>query len=282
MHAHTKRILVDKNEELSNEDYYKLYKDTGEQKYLDIIVNNWIPKMMGMARSIAPENVDPNDLVQEGVIGFIRGIGKYDISKGFKIPTYCLIWARKYMLEHRDQLLNTIRQPATPKKNTSSLIEKEFEEFDFYAELSNSAKDGQCLDFDNGGHDKDDSEYIESIAFNEDVLPILLKCLNEDYGKALISYVSKKTTGNKKITKLKLHHAIRNRLYKINRITVFVEELERNMSVVISKSEYNYWTTGKREKYRGTQFAPIAYEMQKALLGFKEKQLPNGNVLLYY
>lgn len=281
MHAHTKRILVDKNDELSNEDYYKLYIDTGEQKYLDIIVNNWIPKMMGMARAIAPENVDPNDLVQEGVIGFIRGIKKYDISKGFKISTYCLIWARKYMFEHREQLLSTIRQPATQKKKTS-ILDKEFEEFDFYSELNNSHHEGRCIDLDGDGHDKNDSEYIESIAFNEDVLPILLKCLTPLYGEALINYVNKKSTCSKKITKLKLHHAIRNRLYKINRMTTFIEELEQNMSVIISKNEYEYWMTGKRQKYRGTQFAPIAYQMQKALFGFNEKKLPNGTVLLYY
>lgn len=51
-----------------------------------------------IARNIHSVKVDPDDLVQEGVMGIFRAIKKYDEAYGVKFLTYCAFWILQFMM----------------------------------------------------------------------------------------------------------------------------------------------------------------------------------------
>lgn len=64
------------------------------------------------ARRYAGNDVDMLDLIQEGNLGLITAVEKFDWRRGFKFSTYATWWIRQAMQRARAQLSDTIRLPA--------------------------------------------------------------------------------------------------------------------------------------------------------------------------
>ncbi|HEY4606496.1 MAG TPA: sigma-70 family RNA polymerase sigma factor, partial [Acidimicrobiia bacterium] len=64
------------------------------------------------ARRYAGAGVDMLDLIQEGNLGLITAVEKFDWRKGFKFSTYATWWIRQAMQRARANLGETIRIPA--------------------------------------------------------------------------------------------------------------------------------------------------------------------------
>ncbi len=58
-----------------------------------------ITKVANRYREVV-ENCDVEDLIQEGIIGLMRAIDKFDISKGTEFSTYIKYWVDKYIINH--------------------------------------------------------------------------------------------------------------------------------------------------------------------------------------
>src|SRR5205085_8684077 len=52
------------------------------------------------------------DLVQEGNMGLLRAVHKYDASRGFKFSTYATWWIRQGILRAISEQARTVRLPA--------------------------------------------------------------------------------------------------------------------------------------------------------------------------
>lgn len=63
------------------------------------------------ARRYAGAGVDMLDLIQEGNLGLIRAVEKFDWRKGFKFSTYATWWIRQAMQRARATLAESIRIP---------------------------------------------------------------------------------------------------------------------------------------------------------------------------
>ena len=63
------------------------------------------------ARRYAGAGIDMLDLIQEGNLGLIRAVEKFDWRKGFKFSTYATWWIRQAMQRARATLAETIRIP---------------------------------------------------------------------------------------------------------------------------------------------------------------------------
>lgn len=64
------------------------------------------------ARRYAGNDIEMVDLIQEGNLGLITAVEKFDWRKGFKFSTYATWWIRQAMQRARANLGDTIRLPA--------------------------------------------------------------------------------------------------------------------------------------------------------------------------
>src|SRR3954447_4866600 len=69
--------------------------------------------VVSVARQYAPstQGVPFVDLVQEGMLGLIRAVEKFDWRRGHRFPTYATWWIRQAVERARDGKADTIRLP---------------------------------------------------------------------------------------------------------------------------------------------------------------------------
>lgn len=61
----------------------------------DAMVQHNLRLVASVARKYAGNNVPFHDLMQEGSVGLLKGLAKFDIQRGYKFSTYCHWWIRQ-------------------------------------------------------------------------------------------------------------------------------------------------------------------------------------------
>lgn len=63
--------------------------------------DHWLHGNIGLARSVAMRHqyrgLEYDDLVQEGCIGLLRAIDRFDVTRGWRFSTYAMWWIRHYI-----------------------------------------------------------------------------------------------------------------------------------------------------------------------------------------
>lgn len=67
--------------------------------------------IISIARKYAPKGAIFSDLIQEGNIGLLRAVEKFDYRKGFKFSTYATWWIRQNITRYLAEHTRTIRVP---------------------------------------------------------------------------------------------------------------------------------------------------------------------------
>jgi RNA polymerase sigma-32 factor len=79
----------------------------GDRKATERLVLSHLRMVVSSARRFAP-NADPNDLVQEGVLGLMRALESFDLSKGVRFSTYAREWMRERQLQHTQNVRSSV------------------------------------------------------------------------------------------------------------------------------------------------------------------------------
>lgn len=103
----------------------------GDPTAAEALINSNLRLVVSVARHYATCSSMPLlDLIQEGNLGLIRAVEKFDISKGYKFSTYATWWIRQSISRSISDLSRTIRIPANLIETASKIskISREYEQ----------------------------------------------------------------------------------------------------------------------------------------------------------
>jgi len=83
----------------------------GDRAAFERMVNANVPLVISVVRGYGSSHLEPEDLVQEGMIGLCRAVESFDASKGFRFSTYATYWIKQRVLRALDRQSRLIRLP---------------------------------------------------------------------------------------------------------------------------------------------------------------------------
>ena len=122
---------------LTREDEIRLFEmlnssEPGSNEYAAIretLINSNLRLVVYVAKKYINPRIDFMDLIQEGNLGLIKAIEKFDVSKGFRFSTYATYWIRQAISRAITNQSRTIRIPAymIEKMNKLNRLTREYE-----------------------------------------------------------------------------------------------------------------------------------------------------------
>jgi RNA polymerase primary sigma factor len=83
----------------------------GDTRARDRLVERCLPMVMRVARGYAGRDVELADLVQEGVLGLLRALERFDPSRGIPFAAYAGWWLRQAMQQAIAEQSRSVRLP---------------------------------------------------------------------------------------------------------------------------------------------------------------------------
>lgn len=87
----------------------------GDQQASHTLVQAYLRLILSMARQFSA-HADLNDLVAEGVVGFMRAIEGFDIETGNRLGTYARPWVRERLRDHARKVRSVVGIGATSER----------------------------------------------------------------------------------------------------------------------------------------------------------------------
>jgi len=150
-----------KIEQISGAEQTKLAikAQAGDSKALDTLVKCNLRFVLTIAREYQYGNVDIEDLINEGNIGLIKAVERYDSTKGFKFISYAVWWVRQSIMQYIYENGNMVRLPIN-KINVIGKVNKASEQL--FHSLDREPTSEELQAFTNFSADEIKSTYIDT------------------------------------------------------------------------------------------------------------------------
>jgi len=83
----------------------------GDQKARHCLIESNLRLVIGIARHHLGRGVELDDLIEEGNLGLIHAVGKFDPERGFRFSTYATWWVKQKIIRAITNQARTIRLP---------------------------------------------------------------------------------------------------------------------------------------------------------------------------
>lgn len=99
---------------LAHADSTKLFQEMeeGSSTARKKIINSNLRLVISVAKGYATRGIPMDDIIQEGNIGLMRAVERFDWKKGFRFSTYAIWWIRQAIGQHLTKNKRIVRMPA--------------------------------------------------------------------------------------------------------------------------------------------------------------------------
>jgi RNA polymerase sigma factor (sigma-70 family) len=225
--------LLTKEEEIK----FALSAQSGDESAKDRLVTSNLRLVVSIAKKYIHIGIPVLDLIQEGNIGLIKAVYKFDTSMGKRFSTYATFWIKQSILRYISSNKGVIRYPTYIYDNISK-INKFIRE---YKSANNSIPSREIIAKNLEFKEKDVEKYLH-------IFELSLNSLEESYGengdlhsiipsddvfeeKIITESVNEELIDNLKILSSKERDVIINRFGLFNKNTLTLEEIGNNLNL---------------------------------------------------
>ena len=192
-----------------DEEKYAALAAQGDQAARDILIKSNLRFVVNVATKFRNKGLPLADLINEGNIGLMNAIDKYDVSRGFHFISYAVWWIRQAILKAIGEKSKMIRLPLNR-----------------FGELVQIEKARKVM-FETTGREPDAKELAEHLKMDKDVVAELLSISRE--------YVSLETPVSEKRDASILGDFIEDKINKQPEEEVVGESLKTEVAKLLDK-----------------------------------------------
>jgi len=93
----------------------------GDDAAREQLIEKLLPLVGSYARRFPTEGLDHTDLLQEGIVGVLRALERYDPERGVPFPAYATWWIRRSLQDARSDFIRPFRLPPKALQQLSRL-----------------------------------------------------------------------------------------------------------------------------------------------------------------
>jgi RNA polymerase sigma factor (sigma-70 family) len=98
-----------------------LRAQAGDTVAREQLIDRLLPLVSSLARRFRTEGLDQTDLIQEGIVGLLRALERYDPLRGVPFAAYATWWIRRSLQDARSDFIRPFRLPPKALRQLSQL-----------------------------------------------------------------------------------------------------------------------------------------------------------------
>jgi len=93
----------------------------GDTAAREQLIDRLLPLVSALARGFRTEGLDHTDLMQEGIVGLLRALERYEPARGVPFAAYATWWVRQALQDARSDFIRPFRLPPKALRQLSQL-----------------------------------------------------------------------------------------------------------------------------------------------------------------
>lgn len=185
--------------------------EEGDEAAKSLLIRANLQLVVSIAKRYQGRGLEFPDLIQEGNIGLIRGIEKFDWRKGYKVSTYVTAWIRQAITRAITNIGRTIHLPAYITEMVNDLIKIRNR---LTQELGREPTENEIAKIANMKTD----EVVKLFQMTQEIISLDLPTReNSDDSSTVIDFIPDAETNNPEVIAigLELNNAINERLSRL-------------------------------------------------------------------